>query len=224
MKIIYLVLLILTAFSCAEKNAEKKAKTIYQEITCRDAGSEISLRPAIYRVQMPEGWQRHDPSPKESLVDTTKALCEFFIPGENSEKIRITIHNFPFDSLLERIPSNTQTDRWQRQFTSLDPSNMSVIPQSFGGFSGLLFEGSGRLNNQETTILGWAMQLAPEHFTTLSVFLNHASSLEETHLLRQIRSDYTIKAIGLTSLVAKHRNSIIQFARSFELIQDIPQL
>lgn len=198
-------LLFFLLFIFAGCNTSPKENIALQPICGRDAEHRF-----IYRVQVPVEWGHHAPSLEESLIDTTKPLCEFVI----DEQIKITIHNFPSESLENRIPPEAQIGRWKRQFSFLDLSSVSIISQAYSGFKGLLFEGNGTLNGSKESMMGWSMQLAPLHYRTL------------THLnppnLQQIRSDVTIKAVGPTNLMEQHREQIIRFARSFELIEAIP--
>jgi hypothetical protein len=170
-------------------------------------------RPLIYRAKIPIEWVQRDPPPDGSLVDTRKPLVEYFIQ-DNNQSIRITLHNFPSNSVEERIPPLSQVNRWKRQFDIIFPESVIISPVANGGFSGLFFEASGTLDNIKTTILGWSMQLAAEHYRTLSNY--------EGDIYLQIRSDYTLKAVGPTDLVIKHKNNIIDFFNSFELIEEIP--
>jgi hypothetical protein len=64
------------------------------------------------------------------------------------------------------------------------------------------------------------MQLAQEHHLSLEV--EHEEFDDKTR--RQMRSDFTIKAAGPPRLIEKHREAIIRFAQSFELIHEIPAL
>jgi len=187
-----------------------------QEICGRDKGSSTE-RESIYRAKIPQNWIRRDPASDESIVDTTKALCEFVI-AEETGQIRITIHNFPFNQMQDRIPPAAQIARWRRQFDSLDAATLRMTPQAYAGFVGMNFEGTGILKGQTNTVMGWSMQLAPEHYQSLS----KSNSLSEQKQREQMRADFTIKAVGDPLLVAKHRDQIEKFARSFELIQEIP--
>lgn len=67
-------------------------------------------------------------------------------------------------------------------------------------------------------VLGWSLQLSPEHYRMLS----HPSSAENEDKYQQMRADVTIKAVGPKALTEKHRTKIMAFARSFELIEEIP--
>jgi len=167
----------------------------------------------VYRMRVPDSWIRRDPLPGESLIDTTKSLCDFLI-YEDDGIIRIFIHNFPTKTIEERIPPSAQVARWQRQFESLVPHESHINPQAFSGYSGLLFTGVGILNNEETMVLAWALQIAPEHCRTLSN--------PDSYLNKQMRSDVTIKAMGPVTLMKKHKQAIETVARSFELIEEIP--
>lgn len=174
-------------------------------------------RPIIYRVKIPSSWQQQNLPYHESLTDTTKAIAEFFII-DDGEKIRITIHNFPSDSMEQRIPPMSQISRWKKQFQSLDPSTVAIEPQAFGGYYGFLLEATGLMQGVRTSILGWSLQLAPEHYQNLI----YADTKTLGIRYREMRGDVTIKIIGPENLMNKHRDDIISFAHSFQLIDDIP--
>lgn len=198
----YLFLLLITLVSCS---TSPKEDIVLHSICGRDAAHTL-----IYRIKAPAAWEHHPPSSDESLTDTTKALCEFMI----DKQIRITIHNFPSESLEKRIPPEAQISRWRRQFSFLDPNATVISLQAYSGFKGLLFEGSGMLNGSKQTMMGWSMQLAPVHYRALT----HLNLLN----LDQLRSDITIKAVGPSEIMEQYRDQIIRFARSFELIEAIP--
>lgn len=189
----------------------------YSQICGRDADNSME-RPAIYRAKVPGNWQRIDPSALESITDTMKPLCEFLIV-ENQQQIRITIHNFPSDSAENRIPAQAQVARWKRQFSQLDPETVSITPEAYHGFTGLQFEGTGTMNGEVITVLGWAMQIATEHYSALQW---HIGQMQDANSLKQMQADYTIKAKGPREHLKKHKQAIIAFARSFELIEEIP--
>lgn len=174
-------------------------------------------RPQIYRVRASDSWVRRDPLPNENLLDTTKALCEYIIV-EDREIIRIAIHNFPSRKLEDRVPAEAQVSRWRRQFESLNPEDSQSTPQAFSGYSGLLFEGVGIMHGKPTMVLGWAMQISPEHYLMLS----RAKSSDEESLFAQMRGDVTIKAVGPKNIMEKYKRQIASFAKSFELIEEIP--
>jgi hypothetical protein len=157
----------------------------------------------IYRIKAPSDWTFKEPAKEESLDDTTKSLCEFFIQND----IRITIHNFPSNFIEERIPLKAQIIRWKRQFDELDQVSITTTPQSFAGFIGLFFEASGIIKGEETTMYGWSMQIAQEHYRTLEG--------------NERKSCYTVKVTGPPIMMEEKRLAIIKFARSFELIDEI---
>lgn len=185
-------------------------------IAARDDGLDPT-RPIIYRAKVPTDWLRQDPPQKESIADTKKSICEFLIK-EDGDSIKITIHNFPTHSIEERIPPIAQVNRWKRQFESIDPAGMEVKPQAFGGFVGLFFEATGTMQGKSITVLGWSMQLAPEHYRSFAWEYYR----EKDPKFLQMNADYTIKVLGNPSLVAKYKQQITKFARSFELIEEIP--
>lgn len=189
-----------------------------QLIKGRDLGIVSFKRSEIYRAKVPLNWERIDPQDADSLFDTKKSLCEFVI-REATGDVKITIHNFPSEQLSERIPPNAQLMRWKSQFSSLELRYLSIVPQSFSGFSGFLFSGAGILQGELTMMLAWIMQIAPEHYLTLSLSNIEKLTVDE---MRQMRADFTIKAVGPKKLVEKNKEAIVAFAHSFELIQEIP--
>ena len=222
-KILFILLGLLIA-SCNEPQGNA-TKGSLQEIGGRDSSKNLTSnysREKIYRCYTPLHWQRKDLSCYESLADTMKALCEFVIEDEEG-KITIAIHNFPTMKVEERIPPGAQVARWKRQFTELDLTTLSVMPQSNGGFVGLLFEASGVLKGRDAAVMAWGMQLAPEHYSNLTFFMNTTPSAYEKEHFKQIISDYTIKAIGPVASIEKNRDAIMKFAHSFELIEEIPR-
>lgn len=166
-------------------------------------------RIALYRVKVPEDWSVIYPDPNTSLKDSRLPLLEIFIDQE----IRITIHNFPTQTPDGRIPPQAQIQRWIGQLANRDSTNTVVTPQSFSGYVGLLLETTGRVEEKEVSVIGWAMQLGQEHYRTLF----YRGSAPE-----QSRSDVTIKVTGPPNLINTHRKHIFQFAKSFELIEEIP--
>lgn len=181
----------------------------WQEIVGRDGI-------AIYQARVPTHWVCEVTS-VESLKDTMKPLCTYVI-RENGEEILISIHNFPSESLEQRIPPAAQIERWKKQFQTLDPGSIITLQQSHGGFSGYLFEGTGNYKEKKKMMLAWAMQIASDHYN----YLSHPKDNEELTNFKQMRADYTIKALGSVTLMNKYKDEIKAFARSFELIQEIP--
>jgi hypothetical protein len=189
----------------------KDPLTNWQQISSRDEG-EPEKRFALYRAKIPLDWQRTDPSDKESIADSMKPICEFAI-GSGIESVRITVHNFPSNELKERIPSASQLARWKQQFEVLSPDSYATTPLSKGGFTGLHLSATGLLDGKQSSILGWSMQMAPEQYLNLQ---------ENAFTERQKRSDYTIKAVGNPEAMEAFKSQIIDFALSFELIEEIP--
>jgi hypothetical protein len=201
---------------CTDLDLDKaKPDAVIQKITGRN-DDETLLRTLIYQVKTPKYWERHDPVAAQSIIDTTLALCEFKLK-EGSNEIRITIHNFPSDNLEERIPPIAQINRWKKQLDTLDHSTLNIIPVAHGGFSGLFIEVAGIVKSQEIKILAWSMQLYPEHYRNLS-----SSDPAKHHHFKQMRADYTIKAMGPPALIDRNKRDIVNFADSFELIEEIP--
>lgn len=212
MKALFFFLLLMTSVGCESPTTSVPMK--YHVIHGRSIP-----KTAVYRVRVPENWIIQDHT--KQIEDTTTPLCEFFIPSSNTdERVRITIHNFPTDQLEERVSPKAQIERWRRQFTTLDPTTTHMIPQSYAGFVGLLFEGSGIMKGSESSMLAWAMQLSPEHYSVLNV--SQYYPVEQLPHIRQMRADYTIKATGSKALISQYKEEIISFAHSFELIDEVP--
>lgn len=210
---IFLAILLILC-GCQNETPPSAATSQWQEIHGRDEGDGI--RQPIYRVKTPKGWIRHDPLTDESIFDTTKSLCEFIIFEDPESIVRISLHNFPTEDLEQRIPPQAQIARWKQQFETLYTPN--VIPQAFAGYAGLLFTGFGTIKGQEVMVMGWAMQLDERHYRSLS----NPANQEEAIRWRQMRGDFTIKAVGPKNLLEKHHEDLILFARSFELLEEIP--
>ncbi len=183
----------------------------WQVICGRDEGQGLDrvVRYPLYRAKVPKDWIRKDST--ESVADTTRPLVEYSIDGN----IVVTVHNFPADALEKRIPPEAQIERWKRQ---LNGEEEVLKPQAHGGFAGLALCAVRRSDNNCSAVLGWAMQLAPEHFQNLQL----AGTEEEMRHFRQMRSDYTIKAKGPPDLIEQHKSMIELFADSFELIEELP--
>lgn len=204
------IILLLLCVSCQSIDSPPPL-TNWQLIAGREDNVSTE-RPLLYRASVPLHWLRQDPPDSTSLIDTTKSVCEFYIQ-EGNQKIRLTIHTFPFTQTLTRIPPQAQIARWKKQFEELDPLTTHVHLDSHGGFSGLYFEGEGLIQNQPTQVIGWSMQLASSYERQLS--------LEKYPFDRYKRADYTIKASGPPSFMKQHRSALIAFARSFELIDEL---
>ena len=191
-------------FGCELSNCRPIATSFnWQKINSRDYGTPSSRYP-LYYAKVPSDWIRHDPSQTESISDTTKPLTEYIIES-GSEKIRITVYNFP----KQRIPPQAQIDRWKNQFDSLEPTQTFVKNVAHNGFVGLFLDVEGIMKAEKTKIFAWAMKLAPEY----SQYINPKE---------QKSADYTIKAIGPKALMEKHRDTILTFAQNFGLIEELP--
>lgn len=150
----------------------------------------------LYRVEKPEEWSCNIEKDLQRRQDTRNALAEFTIPHQTGN-VTLKIHNFPSYSIDDRVPPQAQVARWRKE-------PHTVAPQSFSGFCGLLY--------QDPQTLAWTLQLGNEHYHTLC----------SPEFPQEMRSDVTIKAVGPTAAIAERRSQIIAFARSFELIEEIP--
>lgn len=184
----------------------------WQFFAGRDNGQSLE-RPLIYRAHVPPDWIRQNPLENESIIDTTKAICEFHIEGTDS-LIRVTIHTFPILKDTSRIPPLAQINRWKGQFEEIDLVATQSTPSSRGGFNGLFFEGMGLLKGIPTKVMGWSMQLASIYERQLSQGKDPLDQIK--------RADYTIKVVGSPDVIDKHRLDILRFANSFELIDELP--
>lgn len=164
---------------------------------------------AYYQVETPSSWKQSAPLSGSSLEDTTKPIAEFLIE-EPEGSIRITIHNFPSSAIDQRIPPAAQISRWKSQIKG----SSSETPVAHDGFAGFFFEANGEFEGKASSVAGWAMQLAPQHYQAIT-------SLQPKGY-DQMRADYTIKAVGPTPLMKKHQQTIQSFAESFRLIEEIP--
>lgn len=211
MHILYFFILI-CLFGC-EKGDLKQSSTSFnwQKIQSRDEGDPTSRYP-LYDAKVPSDWIRVNPNVNDSIADTTKPLVEFTIV-EGNHSARITVHNFPSNTLEERIPTMAQIERWKKQCHSIE-SQPVTIPESHDGFIGFFLECKYKIGEQKIQLMGWTMQLAPEFYQRLS----HDNS----YFSRQERADYTIKVVGPEDLILKHREAIMSFANSFELIHALP--
>lgn len=211
-KKLYLFLLLSLLFSACKNTKTPLAAQTHHYICGRNGINSLE-RPKIYQTWTPNYWIRHDPLENESITDTKRSICEFLIE-DGIEKIRITVHTFPFEDEKNRIPAQAQIGRWKRQFQELDFLSTRVLAESHSGFSGLLFEGEGLIDDKRTGVLGWSMQLASIYIRSIN--------LQEDSLAPYKLADYTIKASGPPALLAKHRLDIIKFAHQFELIDELP--
>ncbi len=128
-----------------------------------------------------------------SVLDSTLPLVTYFFDG-----LTIHIHSFP----CMPIPPEAQVERWARQCKG----PIRVEPVAHGGYYGLYL--------QNSQMLAFALSLDRRHSLTLSRF-------DDPHF-EQMGAPATIKVIGPSDRLRLHRTDIEAFARSFELIQEIP--
>lgn len=163
----------------------------------------------IYRAQIPEKWKRLDPAFDQDLSNSMLPICSFQI-----EDILLTVHNFPSNTLEERISPKAQIERWKTQISS---TNYNIEPYAHGGFGGYRLEAHGQKEKKLIALLAVSMQLTPVLYRTLL----YPSNLQETHNFPEMRSDYTLKAMGPAEQIEAHREEINAFFDSFELIDPI---
>jgi len=217
--ITFVLYVVLAAFISSCDHDSPISHSTWQTFDSRDNGNgngNSIIKHPVYRAKVPAHWIRKDPAFEESIVDTTKANCEFVIQ-ENGHTIRITFHTFPIESQGMRIPAQAQIVRWKRQFDELDPPSLHTQSEGHGGFTGLFFEGQGSVKTTLISVLGWSMQLADIYVRQLK----HDAGGSKNHLSYHRCADYTIKASGPTVLINKYRNEIIDFASSLELIDEL---
>lgn len=205
-----MIFLFLNLSACKSKN--HPITTNIQLITSRDEGNPNS-RLFIYQTIVPSHWIRKDPSIHESIFDTKKPNCEFFIK-DNDQQIRITVHTFPYSDDSQRIPSLAQIHRWKKQFHHYNPMTLATNPYSHGGFHGHFFEVEGVVDEKPAIMMGWSMQLSSLYDRVLKH--DHDSDAKVK------RADYTIKVMGPPELVSKNREDIIVFGQQFEFIDELP--
>lgn len=194
------MLALLFLVSC-NKCPEKVPPYTFQKFTGREErlSEQMMVRRPVYRAKVPIGWTRLDP--EGLILDTTQPNVTFLI----DEDLKLVVHTFP----AKRIPPLAQIERWKGQ---LSDAQTIVEAAGHGGFAGFFLEAP--------TVLAWSLQLDFEHYQTLS-FL--ASSPAEHEHFKQMQADFTIKVTGPQKQIAKHRDEILLFESSFELIQEIPK-
>lgn len=171
----------------------------------------------IYEIDVPYDWICKEPIRDDTILDTKKPIYEFIIEEED-EDILITIYNFPGSTLEERIPPIAQINRWKQQFTTLDENLSQVSKEVFGGFTGLKFQGVGKIKGEEKMVIGWIMQLPQEHYFSINFSEKNKNRLEN------LRADYTIKVTGTAELIMKHHQSIEKAVKSFRLNSEIQKV
>lgn len=151
----------------------------------------------IYQAEVPLSWKKISPESHQNLSDTTLPICSF-----ETGNILITVHNFPYTSLEQRIPPEAQITRWKEQFHIHDGDVKSFAHGGFGGFRLEAYDPYGK------GMIAYAMQMT--------------TSLFRVAEYSDIKADYTIKAVGPAQEIEAERSSIDAFAISFELIQPLP--
>lgn len=213
---IFFILLFLT--SCENRSNSTGTLTTV-EISGRENSSLTKEQRTIYEIDVPFDWVCIEPPISDALHDTKKPIYEFIIENvdDEAEDVHITIHNFPNNSIEERVPPSAQITRWKQQFTILEEANSQVSKQSFGGFSGLKFQGVGKIKEEDKMMIGWIMQLPQEHYYALGFPEKNRTQLDN------LRADYTIKVVGPPELVKKHQKSIDNAMQTFRLHKEIPK-
>lgn len=172
----------------------------------RELTSENTRLP-LYRARIPERWHKVELHPTTSTADTTVPIGRWTIDQE----ITITVHTFPFRQLEQRITPRAQVARWKQQFSRIDQLSVQVQDAAWGGFSGLMFQGTGTLQGREQTMIAWSMHLFPAH--AKRVMLQRPDS--------PLLADYTIKAVGPCHKMRLCLPEIIAFAQSFHLAEEL---
>ncbi|CAF23815.1 hypothetical protein [Candidatus Protochlamydia amoebophila] len=208
------ILFFLIFFCSCSRSTSHLPPSYFWQTFCACEEMKGQERILLYRALIPQSWIRQDPSLKDSLIDTTLSICEFYAK-EGNDQARITIHTFPINERQLRIPPLAQIERWKKQFEDLDLLSVNVTTQSHGGFIGLCLEAEGTYQGQLQKMLAWSMHLSPEYDRQLN---NRKDQLK----YRLMRADYTIKIVGPASLINKQRKAFFQFANSFELIEELP--
>ncbi|GAB4227419.1 MAG: hypothetical protein Tsb0021_04300 [Chlamydiales bacterium] len=199
LKVFLLIALSVFLFAC------QKEEIAWKKLAIKGRTPHL---PAIYTVRFPSYWESLPPGFDEELSDTTLPIHRFII----DEDIIVTIHNFPLEPDSPRIPPMAQLDRWKKQFTVLNESFNSPISQS--GLVGHHLKAWGLINDQPTTVFGWAFQLAHEHYIRSTWYLNS--------WMNEVRGDVTIKVTGPTKKMEKIQEELSCFAASFEFVDDLP--
>lgn len=201
----HFILFLITLISCSTNHFDEQ----WMNIEGRLRGIPI------YRAKIPHSWRVFLPDSEDYFQDTTLPILSCAIPCNDGD-ITITIHNFPTQSIEESVPAYLQVKRWQNQFNAIDPASLNYAEIAYSGFKGCLFEATGTIKNQAASMLAIAMQIIPEHYR----MLQNNPLKEKEH--RQMRADYTIKAVGSREAIASKKEEILLFAESFELIHPIP--
>lgn len=147
----------------------------------------------IYHADVPFHWERVETL--TDLTDTKTPICSYKI-GDDI----LTLHNFPYTEIENRIPPEAQIKRWQDQ---IPHGIYDITPLSNGGFGGFRLEST----NEEKGMIAYAMQLTPVIFRSFND--------------PDLKADYTIKFTGNLDSIDLNRRDIDAFALSFEFIAPI---
>lgn len=156
----------------------------------------------IYRVKLPSYWVEVEE--EGNLKDSTKAIKKYKI-----ENITIAIHNFKVDPSLPKIKPVDQINRWLKQFNSDEKIHHNLKERSRNGYVGYLLEAT----QNDKGLIALAMELDKEHLYNL---LSKQSDKTD-----EMASDFTIKATGPKNEMIKHKQEILEFMNSFELIEEL---
>ncbi len=210
---IALLLLICLSFGSCMFQKSNKHYYSWQElqghkIAVVQEKDKFSTEP-VYRVRAPLSWEKVAIATEPGVLDHTRPLCEYKIKGDGGE-VTVTLHQYYYSNPRLRPSPFARIQRIQRLFSYLDPTETYVIPLEHREFTGYFFKGSGLYRDKrETTILTWAMQMQAGIYEKVT----------QEHQGQELKtSDYMIEARGPTSLVNKHSQQIVDFAKSFHLI------
>ncbi len=201
--------------SMAVSCEKKPSSTLYEIIWSRVELPNSAFQ--LYRFMPPENWKRVD-SGEPAAADSREPIAHYQLQLDG-EQVDLTIHNFPIDTLDERIPPEAQIARWKQQIDEMNLSTVQVKPQAFGGFVGLLLQAEGIKQRKPLAMMAWTMQLAPQFYTALELL----DTPEKHSFTRQLHADFTIKIVGSPSLLAREKEKIERSARTFALLDELPQ-
>lgn len=202
---LYLCFIFLTFLvSSCENTPEEQLQII--EVKGRSERARLTPKLETYRMMVPQGWEIEFPPDEDPLLDTTMPLLTLRF-GD----VVAVFHNFPAESLEQRIPPIAQVTRWKKQFESLSEPTLQIFPFATSGFTGLQFEAVGIQKNEPIKVLAWSMQLTPELFQRLP---EHAS---------QQKGDWTLKASGPPDQLEMVQEDLFRVARSIELLEELSQ-
>lgn len=201
-KLSYCFFVCCALFGCS---SPEQSDVRYVDIFGRGDRETMASKKLTYRMGIPAGWNIISPETDASLIDTTEPLLTL-----TKEDVTITFHNFPVNSVAERVPPLSQIARWKNQFSQLDEASLEITPYSVAGFTGFQFTATGVQKEKNVKVVAWILQLTPELFQKLP----HGSS--------QDKADWTLKAVGPPEHLFYLEDEVKSIARSVELIAEIP--